>query len=120
VGRGKRTPLGHNGFRFASAVSGPVSWPLCRAWCAAVKGERNVLDLIVAMAVSLSVPAPVVGGQAPAVVQLEDQPGWDCATMGNRVCGPVVLLVGDDNGDGVIVEDESGWDCAVMGNRRCG
>ncbi len=80
------------------------------------------MDLIVSMALSLSVPAPVVvGGQAPAVVQLEeDQLGWDCATMGNRVCGPVVLLVGDDNGDGVVVEDESGWDCAVMGNRRCG
>lgn len=29
-------------------------------------------------------------------------------------------LVGDDNGDGVVVEDESGWDCATMGNLICG
>lgn len=29
-----------------------------------------------------------VPGVAPAVVQLqEDDPGWDCRTMGNRMCG---------------------------------
>lgn len=48
---------------------------------------------------------------APPVLQ-EDDPGWDCATMGNRVCGPVTLhednatwWVTDGKGKGVA----GGW-----------
>lgn len=29
----------------------------------------------------------------------EDQPGWDCHTMGNRVCGPSYDLQHEDTGD---------------------
>jgi hypothetical protein len=42
----------------------------------------------------------------PAVVQ-EDDPGWDCHTMGNRICG-------------TLQEDDPGWDCNVDGDRICG
>lgn len=41
---------------------------------------------IAATAVTLSTPA-TVEGTAHSTVQ-EDQPGWDRATMGNRLCGP--------------------------------
>lgn len=36
-------------------------------------------------------PVPGVGPSTPPIAaQLtEDDPGWDCATQGNRVCGPV-------------------------------
>lgn len=31
----------------------------------------------------------VAGGLLLADPPLEDEPGWDCATMGNHVCGKV-------------------------------
>lgn len=30
----------------------------------------------------------VRGPRVPVAVQ-EDEPGWDCRTMGNKICGPV-------------------------------
>lgn len=49
----------------------------------------------------------------------EDDPRWDCHTMGNLICGP-------GRGDsapveeGVCFEDQLCWDCHTMGNRICG
>lgn len=49
-----------------------------------------VIGASVAVLVALSAPVPVVGRAYPVPSQVqEDAPGWDCATMGNRVCGPV-------------------------------
>ncbi|WP_457095117.1 hypothetical protein [Mycobacteroides abscessus] len=31
---------------------------------------------------------PSVVHSVPASEPEEDEPGWDCATMGNRICGP--------------------------------
>lgn len=42
----------------------------------------------------------------------EDEPGWDCTTMGNHQCGAPNNPLG-------IEEDEPGWDCRTMGNLRC-
>lgn len=33
--------------------------------------------------------AAVVGAMLVADPPLEDEPGWDCATMGNMMCGKV-------------------------------
>ena len=35
-------------------------------------------------------PAPVAGDDNGDGYVAEDESGWDCATMGNRVCGPAV------------------------------
>lgn len=51
---------------------------------------------------------------ATADVCHEDEPCWDCETMGNGVCGPPVVE------QPVIHEDEPEWDCATMGNLTCG
>lgn len=54
-----------------------------------------ILAMIVAVCVGWSTFVNATdGGDAPqpaptSTAQLqEDDPGWDCATMGNRVCGP--------------------------------
>lgn len=36
-------------------------------------------------------PTPVTTAPAPAAAIQEDDPGWDCQTMGNRQCGPEAL-----------------------------
>lgn len=38
------------------------------------------------------VTAPVTAPVADA--PMEDEPGWDCATMGNRICGPLTTITG--------------------------
>lgn len=44
---------------------------------------------------TLPAVAPVVASQAAVVACQEDEPCWNCATMGNHVCGPVgVPIVG--------------------------
>ncbi|MFE6846554.1 hypothetical protein [Streptomyces sp. NPDC057686] len=53
----------------------------------------------------------------------EDEPGWNCHTMGNKRCGteqPATTVNPDPNNDGRIDEDEPGWDCHTMGNKQCG
>lgn len=47
----------------------------------------------------------LLGGRQP----LEDEPGWDWRTMGNRRAGPGVAEQP--------LEDEPGWDSATMGNK---
>jgi hypothetical protein len=58
----------------------------------------------------------------------EDEPGWDCATMGNKDCGP---FTPEDEGEAITPaelaelaaepqEDEPGWDCTIHGNKICG
>lgn len=48
-------------------------------------------------------PAPV----APAAVHVEeDSPGWNCLTMGNRVCGPAFVPVSQDLGDALAEGDD--------------
>lgn len=54
--------------------------------------------LTLAMAAGALVMAGILAdpaGATPSVVHSvsasepeEDEPGWDCATMGNRICGP--------------------------------
>lgn len=36
----------------------------------------------------LTPATPSVMHSVPASEPEEDEPGWDCATMGNRICGP--------------------------------
>ncbi len=54
-------------------------------------GVRFPLYMIVgrsAAALLLAALLPLVALAAPP--RFEDEPGWDCRTMGNRLCGPVV------------------------------
>ena len=39
--------------------------------------------------------AAEVGDDNADVVIMEDESGWDCATMGNRICGSGAAAVGD-------------------------
>lgn len=49
-------------------------------------------------------PAMIIPDRAPApVVVEEDDAGWDCANMGDFVCGPLIEL-----DDGFLV-DANGW-----------
>lgn len=77
------------------------------------------------------VPAPAAPAPAPIGDPNEDEPGWDCATMGNKICGSTYT-------EAVILpdllypvtpapaptrdpyEDEPGWDCTIHGNKICG
>lgn len=34
------------------------------------------------------IPTPATPSVVHSVQPEEDEPGWDCATMGNRICGP--------------------------------
>lgn len=68
--------------------------------------------LIVAATSSALYAVPV----QPATVITEDDPGWSCQTMGNRVCGPgnsegVTPGCYSDTGDMV-----SMWPCHVVVN----
>ena len=48
----------------------------------------KVAAAVVVVAAGMIPPAVAADhGKTPAGVVLEDAPGWDCATMGNRVCG---------------------------------
>ncbi|WLP91452.1 hypothetical protein [Gordonia sp. NB41Y] len=74
---------------------------------------------IMAAAVQLGLHAdPPTRSQASATTR-GAHPG-DTLGAEVRLADPILLLVGDDNGDGVIDEDESGWDCTTMGNLICG
>lgn len=58
------------------------------------------LALLGGLAVGTFAPSPGIGSPTPAVTAPaieEDDPGWDCATMGNRICGP---LTEDDRARG--------------------
>jgi len=39
----------------------------------------------------------------------EDQACWDCSTMGNRVCGPPVLVCQPTQRDGQLYLDQCDW-----------
>ncbi len=45
----------------------------------------------------------------------EDNPCWDCETMGNKDCGPADTVT-----EPVCEEDMPCWDCETMGNQVCG
>lgn len=47
----------------------------------------------------------------------EDMPCWDCATMGNKQCGPIAQPAQPAI---ICEEDMPCWDCATMGNKQCG
>lgn len=34
------------------------------------------------------IPTPATPSVVHSVQPEEDEPGWDCTTMGNRICGP--------------------------------
>lgn len=67
--------------------------------------------------------AAVVTEAAPACE--EDEPCWDCATMGNRICGPVTApaapaiqlppCVNDEAEEGIA---PCYWDAATRGNKQ--
>jgi hypothetical protein len=44
----------------------------------------------------------------------EDEPCWDCATMGNKICSGTEVTHPN------LQEDDLGWDCYLDGNRVCG
>lgn len=53
------------------------------------------LTALAFMSGAYSLPEPVQPASGPAVeapVCQEDEPCWDCETMGNRVCGPVMTI----------------------------
>jgi hypothetical protein len=52
-------------------------------------------------------PEPTIAVSYDIGAPQEDEPGWDCNTMGNRVCAAPMT------------EDDPGWDCSVNGNRVC-
>lgn len=61
--------------------------------------------------VTISTAAATPAGQTQ-----EDDPGWDCVSMGDRVCGP-----GNSNGVPAACYDEGGvivalWPCSVVVN----
>lgn len=61
------------------------------------------------------IPAPAVGTPVTSSVGCqEDNPCWDCSTMGNRICS------GTEATGQVCEEDMACWDCATMGNTVCG
>jgi hypothetical protein len=90
--------------------------------------KENIMSTIVqalltALALCGQATAPEVLAQAPTIVECstdteclernpdvdedaeritEDDPRWECSTMGNRICGPVVT-----SGDSLI--DANGW-----------
>lgn len=99
-----------------------------------------------AIALSLFTGAPAISAPADAVLTYdaptvstvsihEDEPGWDCATMGNKDCGP---FTPEDEGEAISAEelaelaaweasvatapqeDEPGWVCYEHGNKVCG
>lgn len=43
----------------------------------------------------------------------EDEPGWDCETMGNKTCGTAAT---QDH----VEEDDPAFDCRLHGNKTCG
>lgn len=73
--------------------------------------------VVAAWVVTTAATAPqpeLVQGTPHAAIQ-EDQPGWNCTTMGNRVCGPHQhtashdwVSEGYDGSDGSL----AAWDCA--------
>ncbi|OBC03354.1 hypothetical protein A5784_14035 [Mycobacterium sp. 852013-50091_SCH5140682] len=79
--------------------------------------------LFVGVALGIPAGAIVVGtAQAEPVAQAieEDQPGWDCRTMGNRICGP-------DNAQGLAAacyndqaEVVAPWPCHLVVNPATG
>lgn len=64
----------------------------------------------------------------------EEDPCWDCSTMGNGICGPTATDTpapdAYDHAESgaaswvpaadVVHEEDEGWDCTTMGNRQCG
>jgi len=69
-----------------------------RQWVQAVVLMVLALGAVVALVLTRdsglpkSVFTTPVFDNTPSMVQ-EDDPGWDCATMGNRVCGTPVPVV---------------------------
>ena len=68
------------------------------------------------LAAALGIPAVGAAHADPVAQVQEDQPGWDCRTMGNRVCGP-------DNSQGLAAacyndraEVVAVWPCHVVVN----
>lgn len=58
--------------------------------------------VVAAWVVTTAATAPqpeLVQGTPHAAIQ-EDQPGWNCTTMGNRVCGPGYDLTHEDTRNG--------------------
>jgi hypothetical protein len=78
--------------------------------------------------VSTSSPSQVVvPSKAPEVgVPLadqcqEDEPCWDCKTMGNLQCGPTSQPAQQGTQQGTQCEEDMPcWDCSTMGNKVCG
>ena len=67
----------------------------------------------VGMGASNAYPTPSVD-DTPIVNVMEDNPNWDCVTMGNRVCGPDNV---DDVPAGCYNDNEemvAPWPCFVM------
>lgn len=54
------------------------------------RGVFGLVTVVAVVAVLLAGCKPVEGKPSPAPVAAceEDQPCWDCHTMGNKVCGP--------------------------------
>lgn len=65
-----------------------------------------------------SQPAPEVGVPLSDQCQ-EDEPCWDCQTMGNGQCGNDAAAGQQQQGT-QCEEDEPCWDCTTMGNKVCG
>ena len=59
----------------------------------------------IAAAIVAAFAAMALASPAPADDQVvyEDSPGWNCQTMGNRICGPVITDDGIESDTGAYV-----------------
>jgi ABC-type dipeptide/oligopeptide/nickel transport system permease subunit len=55
-------------------------------------------------------PAPVAQTSIAATAPQEDEPGWDCATMGNHICGPEGNAPAGLYRDGVLIQPWMNYD----------
>jgi hypothetical protein len=78
---------------------------------AAVTEPVAVADPVVAVPAAPVAVAEIVTPEPETC--MEDEPCWNCETMGNKICGTPASLP-------VCMEDEPCWDCETMGNKICG
>lgn len=66
---------------------------------------RTVATIVITALILIGTPPR----PAHADVCMEDQACWDCATMGNQVCGQPVLVCVPTQRDGQLYLDQCDW-----------
>lgn len=74
---------------------------------------KRFIKIVGASILSLSVlcsaaNAETVLGDAQSIERcMEDEPCWDCNTMGNKICGPSIQALADASWEGLSMEDQN-------------